>query len=81
MLDAGARLVYKRRSFAVSGEGLFRGRLSGPDQDNHYKVDLTAEYEIRDQVWLTITFGKEFAGTLISLANLSWGFGNPSITD
>ena len=80
-LDAGVRLVYKRRSFAVSAEGLLRGRLSGPDQNSHHKVGLTAEYEIRDQLWLTVTFGKAFAGTLISLANLSWGFGRPDVAD
>jgi hypothetical protein len=79
VFDFGARFAYKRNRLALSGEGLGRIHLSGP-ASRHYKVDVAGEVELRDGVWLTITFGKEFegaqAGALFSLANLNWGFGS-----
>lgn len=84
--DAGLRLIYKRQDYAVSGEGLMRGRLSGPGDDWTNKVDVAAEYQIKDGTWITITFGKDFvftpgtAGGLFSLANLAWSVGPPTIT-
>ena len=82
VFDAGLRLVFKRPTFGLSAEGIARLHLSGPGDDT-YKVDLAAEYEFGNGTWVTVTFGRSFtaaqAGSLFSLANLSWSFGKPSI--
>ena len=85
LLDGGMRLSLKGKTFALSGEGIARWRVSGPGNEVMYKIDVTVEYEVRDQVWASLAFGKNYdsgqSGALFTLANLSWGFGKPTSSD
>ena len=81
--DGGLRLILKGKTYALSGEGIARWRVTGSDKGWTYKVDIAVEYAIRDQIWATVVFGKNYdsdqPGSIFSLANLSYGFGKPTI--
>jgi hypothetical protein len=85
-LDEGARLLVTRQRYAVSLEGIARWQAqnAAPGADRWgYRVALAAEYMIHDGSWLSVGFGKDFttsnAGSLFTLANLKWGFGQPTL--
>jgi hypothetical protein len=81
--DLGVRGLYAADRLGASLEALYRHRFSGAGETNTYRVDATVEYRVGDGSWISITFGKEFAdtaaGSLFSLANFSWGFGDRKI--
>jgi hypothetical protein len=85
-VDLGLQVVIARDRYAVSLEGIARKawRPAGDDGDEgQYRVAIAADYEIGEGKWLTFSFGKDFAeddaGSLFSLANLTYAFGEPRI--
>lgn len=81
-LDAGARAVIARDAYAASLEVVARRQFAGAGADGAdtlLRVSLLVEYLVKDDSWLTVTFGKEFAaadaGSLFSLVNLTTTFG------
>ena len=85
VLDGGVRGIYKAKTFALSSEGLVRYRMDAPDDRSTYKVDVSVEYEVRGDTWISMALGKNFSfapgdvGSLFSLANLKFGLGKPKI--
>lgn len=85
VLDTGLQGLYKAKTFALSAEGLYRYRVNAPDNRSTYKVDVSVEYEISGDTWISIALGKNFtfspndAGALFSLANVKLGMGKPKI--
>ena len=84
--DAGVRAVIARSKYAASLEVIGRVRLKGADTDSdrgQYRVAGAVDYMVRNGIWVTVSIGKDFAGSdagsLFSLANLTWGFGEPKI--
>ena len=53
------------------------------DRDSSYRLALGFDLCLTDTTWLTVAFGKDYSsdgdGTLFSLANLKWGFGDPKV--
>jgi hypothetical protein len=82
--DAGARGIYAASRYGASLEGIYRHRFSGAGVTNTYRLDATVEYRVTGSSWLSITFGKEFAGSeagsIFSLGNFSWGFGDRKVS-
>jgi hypothetical protein len=85
-IDLGLQVVIARDRYAVSLEGIARRawRPAGDDGDEgQYRVAIAADYKIAEGKWLTFSFGKDFAeddaGSLFSLANLTYAFGEPRI--
>lgn len=69
VLDGGAHL-YRNLGGDVPGDDLWR-------------VDIGLDVELRDGLWLTSTFGRDFnardARSLLAIANLQWNIGDRSI--
>ena len=86
-LDLGGRAIVARRRYAASAElvgRLLAGKGDLDERDTWYwHVALAADYLVREGTWITVSFGKDFAGSaagsLFSTANLKWAFGGPSI--
>jgi hypothetical protein len=84
-LDGGVRGFYKAKTFALSAEGLLRYRVNAQTDRSTYKVDVSVDYEVTGDTWISVALGKNFtfspseAGSLFSLANLKWGMGKPKI--
>jgi hypothetical protein len=87
VLDLGGRYVYVRGRYALSAEVIYRrlGDSAGDDEGerNLFRVDLATDMRLYGSVWLTATFGRDFAaadaGEVFALANLKWGLGGPTI--
>jgi hypothetical protein len=85
-VDLGLQVVIARDRYAASLEGIARKawRPAGDDGDEgQYRVAIAADYKIGEGKWLTFSFGKDFAeddaGSLFSLANLTYAFGEPRV--
>jgi hypothetical protein len=85
VVDAGFRGLYKAKTFALSAEGLYRYRVNASTDRSTYKIDVSVDYEVSGDTWISIALGKDFtfspgdAGKLFSLANLKLGMGKPKI--
>jgi hypothetical protein len=86
-VDAGARVIYTRETFAAALEGVGRKQAFGDDASDaelQLRLALQVEYLVQDGTWLSVSFGKDFAaadaGSLFSLANLTTSFGDPKIS-
>ncbi|HSL70515.1 MAG TPA: hypothetical protein VK864_09750 [Longimicrobiales bacterium] len=83
VVDGGVRGIYAWRSFALSAEGVIR-RLSGDvPSDTQLRVDVGLDVELRNGIWLTTTFGRDFnaddARSVLAIANIQWNIGDRSI--
>lgn len=87
--DPGVRVIHARGRYAVSAEVVGRFRLAETaateERDHTYRVALGFDLRLTDATWLAVSFGKDFAGDdngkVFSLANLKWGFGEPTIVE
>ncbi|MGH7469224.1 MAG: hypothetical protein ACRENP_14810 [Longimicrobiales bacterium] len=83
VVDLGVRGIFAFKSVAVSAEGIAR-RLGGDVQrDWLFRLDLGFDVMLREGVWLTTTFGRDFnaaqARSVLALANIQWSIGDRSI--
>jgi hypothetical protein len=89
LVDIGARVVQQFRALTWSAEYLQRLEKDASDSSlTSQRLTANFEFKIRDQMFLTAAFGKDFAdprasqpkGGLISLLGINFGFGKkPSI--
>lgn len=85
VFDAGLRGVLKHRDHALSIEGLLRYRFTSTEDGATYRLGVAVEHKIVDDVWLSFTFGKDFAfrpgdvGQMFSLANVQFGLGRRTL--
>lgn len=81
VLDTGARFVLAYKKYAASAEGVVRFDDDGGD-DANVRAAIGLDYMIKKGSWLTVSFGRDFRsddpGSLFTLANLKWAFGEPS---
>ncbi len=83
VLDLGMRGIYAWSRFAISAETIYRNLGGDVPGDQLWRVDLGIDVELRDGIWLTSTFGKDFnasdARSLLAIANLQWNIGDRAI--
>lgn len=83
VLDGGVRGIYAWKTFAISAETIYRRISSDALDDDQFRVDLGFDIQLRDGIWLTSTFGKDFsaanARSFLAIANLQWNIGDRSI--
>jgi hypothetical protein len=75
-VDYGGRLFYTSKNFAISGEVVGRGFINNEGADANTRWAGIIDYEIRDDVWVTGTFGRDFgdASSAKLLAKLGLSF-------
>jgi hypothetical protein len=61
-LDVGVRLLHASDRYAVSAEAAFRVFTERGAPDNQYRIAAVLDYEMRQGIWLTATFGRDYAG-------------------
>lgn len=76
LFDTGARIIFARARYAVSGETVVR---TNTDQRG-VRAAVMGEYMVSKGKWLGISFGKDFSNgeDIFTLANLTWGVGGES---
>lgn len=82
-VDAGLRLIYAQPGTRFSGgmESLFRQKVNIQDDPFSWRFTVNAEYEVGRNKKLSLSFGKDFDGTLtgdsdlIMALNFLMGFG------
>ena len=89
LVDMGARVVHHFKAVTWSGEYLQRFERDVSDNSvTSQRLTANFEFKLRDQMFLTAGFGKDFAdpragqpkGGLVSLLGINFGFGKkPSI--
>ena len=83
IIDLGVRGIYAWSKFAISAETIYRNLGGDVPGDDLWRVDVGIDVELRDGIWLTSTFGKDFnardARSLLAIANLQWNIGDRSI--
>jgi hypothetical protein len=80
LLDIGTRLNYDISKFCLSLEYLHRINLSDNNETN-YRIALIGGYKLSENIYLTSTFGKNFAGVnnIIAVAGINFGFSESKI--
>lgn len=83
VIDLGVRAIYAWNRFAISAETIYRNLGGDVSGDDLWRVDVGLDVELRDGLWLTSTFGRDFnardARSLLAIANLQWNIGDRSI--
>jgi hypothetical protein len=79
-LDLGVRPILAVDRFGVSLEGVYRVPLTSATSKHQYRVDLTADVELYDGQWFSITGGHDFAdgsdwSKFFAIANFKGAFG------
>lgn len=74
IVDYGARLNYDVGVFTISAEALQRLNFTSRDY-TAYRLAIVASFQVKDNVYFTGTFGKNFAETnnLITLVGINFG--------
>jgi hypothetical protein len=85
LFDFGARIVHQVGSFVYSAEYVQRVEgKTGTSRPTSERLDANVEYKIRDELYLTASFGKNFAGEpgaseskggLVSILGVNIGLG------
>ena len=80
LLDVGSRLNYDFSKFSVSLEYLQRINFSD-NNSNDFRIAFIGSYKLSENIYLTSTFGKNFAGVnnIIALAGINFGFSKSKI--
>ena len=77
VLDVGLRLIHTERRWAVSGEAVFRAFTGSGGPPNQHRIAGIFDYAIRDGLWVTATFGRDFdpaaSGSLLAQFGISFG--------
>jgi hypothetical protein len=78
LVDIGVSAILVAKKYAFSFEGVARA-FTDAECDDQHRLALTLDYEVGENRWLTVTFGRDFnvegENSLLALANLSFGFG------
>lgn len=61
-IDAGARLIYTASQFGISLEAVGQTFTWDNAPENEWRLAAVADVEIRDNTWITMTFGRDFHG-------------------
>jgi hypothetical protein len=85
VFDFGGQFVHQPSEFAWSVE--YVQRIEADDAPSTQRVAVNAEYKLRDNVFLTAAFGKDFAnaslgrpkGGLVSVLGVNFGFSGKSV--
>jgi len=74
-LDLGMRLIYTSGRYALSAEGSFRSFTERGAPSNEYRVAALVDFELQKGLWVTGTFGRDYAagapGSLIAQIGVS----------
>lgn len=87
VLVPGVRAVYAAGRVALSLEAILQKQLARSEAvaelDVTYRGTAAVDVRVADATWFTLSFGKDFGDDspdkLFSLANLTWGFGDPKV--
>jgi hypothetical protein len=82
LLDFGGRIEFELDKFSISFESIHRINRTNDKLNTNRNVGIL-QYKIRDDLFLSGTFGKNFGNVnnLFALLGLNWGFGKQSLTE
>jgi len=82
LLDFGGRFEFEFDKFSVSFESIHRVNRTKKELNSNRNVGIL-QYKIRDDLYLSGTFGKNFGtvNNLVALLGLNWGFGKQSLIE
>jgi hypothetical protein len=81
-IDLGGRFEMQFDQFSASVESLHRFEQKGTVHDSNRTVGIL-QYRLRDQLYLTGSFGKNFGSVnnLVALFGMNWGFGSERVRE
>lgn len=82
LLDFGGRFEFELDRFSISFESLHRINQTDKKLNTNRNVGII-QYKLRDDLYLTGSFGKNFGSVnnIVALFGLNWGFGKQSLIE